>query len=392
METRTVLLVDDDIRVLRALERILRFESYRTILAGSGLEALDLMDKEEVHVIVTDLTMPEMGGLELLKHVQNKYPNVIRLVLSGSTDGATIIDSIAKGNIYRYIPKPWNFDEFKAIIRQAIDLFNLHQEKRDLIDKLEEHNRLLENRVEQRTKQILAMEWKAEIGKYAAQIVHNLNSPLQAVYGGLELADSLIGKNNPDVNRVRKSIRIARSGVSDLNRLIAGILTHVRKDTVNRTEDIDINEIIKREFDFFKFNPAYNYEVEKKIDLSDKLPRIIGDPIQIKQIIDNLVKNALDAMEHSTIKRLIIQTRLEDKVIIIQVSDTGEGIADENLDRIYSSEFTTKPIGKGTGLGLASVKNMVDFYSGSIRVESKRGEGTTFTVGIPTGLKPGLRI
>lgn len=111
----------------------------------------------------------------------------------------------------------------------------------------------------------------------------------------------------------------------------------------------------------------------------------MGNPIQIKQIVDNLVKNAIDAMEHSPQKRLTLQTRLEDKAVAIIVSDTGEGIAEENLARIFLPDFTTKPIVKGTGLGLASVKTMVEAYSGDIQVESKKGEGTTFIVRIPIG-------
>lgn len=123
--------------------------------------------------------------------------------------------------------------------------------------------------------------------------------------------------------------------------------------------------------------------MEKHVDLSDNLPQISGNAIQIKQLIDNLVKNAIDAMEHSPGKHLTVQTHLEDETVAIRISDTGEGIAQENLARIFFPDFTTKPIGKGTGLGLASVKSMVEAYSGEIQVESKNGEGTTFIVKIP---------
>ncbi len=130
-------------------------------------------------------------------------------------------------------------------------------------------------------------------------------------------------------------------------------------------------------------NPIYKYQIEKHTNPSDNLPNILGNPIQIKQIIDNLVKNAIDAMEHSAEKRLTIETRFEDKDVVIRISDTGEGVAEENLTKIFSPDFTTKPIDKGTGLGLASVKTMVEAYSGGIWAESKEGEGTTFIVRIP---------
>ncbi|MBW1740916.1 MAG: response regulator [Deltaproteobacteria bacterium] len=383
METRTVLFVDDDQETLNALKRTLRTEPYTSFFAKSGQEALDLLARERIHIVVTDLSMPEMGGLALLIQVEQKYPEIIRLVLSAHGDRDSILDAINKGSIYRYILKPWDNTELKLIVRKAIDVFNLQQQRRNLLKKLEEHNRLLEKRVEERTKQLLAVEREAEIGKYASQIVHNLNNPLQAIHGGLELADMIMSDENIDLKDLRECLHAVKSSAFDLKEIISGILIHARNKALHRSEQIDINEIIKRELDFFRLNPIYKYQIEKHVDLSDNLPCIVGNPIQIKQIIDNLVKNAIDAMEHSPEKRLTVETRLEDKAVVIRISDTGEGIAEEDLARIYSPDFTTKPIGKGTGLGLASVKTMVDAYSGDIQVESRKGEGTTFTVRIP---------
>ena len=383
METRTVLFVDDEREVLSSLKRMLRTEPYESFFAQSGEEALHFLEGENIHVIITDLGMPEMDGLALLKQVEQKYPDTIRLVLSAHGDRDSILDAINNGSIYRYIFKPWDNTELKLIVRQAIDLFILQQERRDLLKELEEHNRLLEKRVEERTRQLLAIEREAEIGKYASQIVHNLNNPLQGIHGGLDLADMMMSDENPDLKKLGKCLHSAKASALDLKEIIAGILIHARKKAIHGTEQIDINEIIKRELDFFKLDPVYKYKVEKHVDLSDNLPCIVGNPIQIKQIIDNLVKNAIDAMEHSPEKRLTVETHPEEKAVVIRISDTGEGIAEEDLGRIFSPDFTTKAIGKGTGLGLASVKTMVDAYSGDIQVESMKGEGATFIVRIP---------
>ena len=99
--------------------------------------------------------------------------------------------------------------------------------------------------------------------------------------------------------------------------------------------------------------------------------------------MDNLIKNAIDAMEHSDKKCFGIKTGMENGDIIIEISDTGKGIAAENLEKIFSPDYTTKPVAKGTGLGLASVKTMINAYSGNIIVESEKGKGTLFTVRIP---------
>lgn len=385
METRTVLFVDDEREILNSLKRMLRAEPYVSLFAQSGQEALDLLDTESVHVIVTDLCIPEMDGLALLKQVEQKYPDIIRLVLSGHGDRDSILGAINRGNVHRYILKPWDNTELKLIVRQAIDLFNLQEERRDLLNKLEEYNRLLEKRVKERTGQLLAIESQAEIGKYASQIVHNMNNPLQVIYGGLELADMMMSDENPDSKALRERLHVIKSSALDLKEIIASILIHAMDKALHKTEQININQIIERELDFFELNPIYKYKIEKHVDLSDNLPSIVGNSIQIKQIIDNLVKNAIDAMEHSPEKRLTIETRSEGNAVAITISDTGEGIAEEDLVGIYSPDFTTKPIGKGTGLGLASVKTMVDAYSGDIQVESMKGEGTTFTVRIPVG-------
>lgn len=383
MENRTVLFVDDESDILNSLRRALRTEQYQSFFAESGQEALELLKRDGVNVIVADLSMPEMDGLTLLKHVQERYPDIIRLVLSVHADTYSILNAINRGNVYRYIVKPWDNMELKLIVRQAIDQFNLQEERRDLLKKLEEHNRLLEKRVEDRTKQLLAIEKQAEIGKHASQIVHNVNNPLQAIRGGLDLVHLVLSHENPDSKKVINYLDTIESGISDLEKIIAGILTHVRDKTLFKTEQIDINEIIERELEFFKLNPIFKYQIKNKIILSDNLPHISGNPIHIKQIVDNLIKNAIDAMENSQEKLLTIETCLDGKAVLIRISDTGEGIEEENLDRIYSPDFTTKPIGKGTGLGLASVKTMADAYSGDIMVESKKGKGTTFIIRIP---------
>jgi len=99
------------------------------------------------------------------KRVQGQYPDIIRLVLSAFSDTDSILNAINEGNVYRYVIKPWNDMELKLTLRQAIEVYNLHEERRALLTNLEEHNILLEKRVEERTKQLLAIQSKAGIGK-----------------------------------------------------------------------------------------------------------------------------------------------------------------------------------------------------------------------------------
>ena len=383
MHNQTVVIIDDEPFVLTSLKRLLRDEPYRCLFAASGRQALDILAKEQVHVVVTDLSMPEMNGLTLLKEVGHKYPDIVRLVLSSHTDSETIIEAINRGQVYRYIAKPWEGEEFKMNIRQALELFTLQEEKRDLLRKLAEHNKLLEQRVERRTSQLLAIQSKAEIGKYASQIVHNLKNPLQAIYGATELAQFIVSEKTPDLRKLNQYLKIINSGAINLEKIIAGILTHVRNDNINSSEPIDINKIVQEQLHFFNLDNFYKTEIEKEITLSDNLPCVLGNPIHIKQIIDNLIKNAIDAMQNSPTKKIAINTHYEDHSVFMDITDSGEGIAEDDLKKIFSPDFTTKPVGKGTGLGLASVKMMVEGYSGEIKVESIKGRGTRFCVKLP---------
>ena len=130
MEKRNVLFVDDEEKILHALKRGLVDEPYEIFFADSGREALGVLKHSEIHVIVTDMRMPEMDGLELLKKVKAEYPHVIRIVLSGYADIEVLLAAINQGEIFRFMTKPWKLnEEIKTTIRQAIEFYNLHVER-----------------------------------------------------------------------------------------------------------------------------------------------------------------------------------------------------------------------------------------------------------------------
>ena len=134
MEKRTVLFVDDEERVLSSIKGGLLGEPYTSLFVSSGKKALEILEQEEVQVVVTDMSMPEMGGLELLSIIKEKYPHIIRMVLSGNADIQTLLVAINQGEIFRFIPKPWKSnEELKTIILQAIEFYELHGEREMLI-------------------------------------------------------------------------------------------------------------------------------------------------------------------------------------------------------------------------------------------------------------------
>jgi putative nucleotidyltransferase with HDIG domain len=157
----TVLFVDDEVNILKALQRLLRSEHMNVLCASRAQEALELLDKQPCQVVVTDQRMPEMSGVDLLSQVRQRYPDIVRMMLTGYTEMDVAVDAINRGEIYRLITKPWNDDELRATIRQAFDhsdlkneIKRLNQVTREQNFKLQDMNRNLEGKVRDRTKQV----------------------------------------------------------------------------------------------------------------------------------------------------------------------------------------------------------------------------------------------
>ena len=137
MEKRNVLFVDDDSKVLRATKRGLIDEPYEMFFANSGKEAMEILEQMDVHVIVVDMYMPEMGGLELLGNVRQKHPHVIRIVLSGSISVDDVLDALNEAKIFKFITKSGNYlDELKPAITDALDYYCRSHELCALAEKM----------------------------------------------------------------------------------------------------------------------------------------------------------------------------------------------------------------------------------------------------------------
>ncbi len=131
-EKRTVLFVDDDEIVLQSLQRGLLDESYNKLFVKSCNEAFEILQQVEVHVIVTDMRMPEMTGLELLRTVKNDYPDIVGMILSGYEQDAALQTAVDQGEIFKLIPKPWKYGEmdFETLVRRAIEHYNLQSKSK----------------------------------------------------------------------------------------------------------------------------------------------------------------------------------------------------------------------------------------------------------------------
>lgn len=143
MTDACILCVDDETNILQALKRLLRREPYRILTAESGPEALDILEKEEVHVLISDQRMPGMDGTELFSRVRERWPHILRIILSGYADVDSITEAINRGHIYKFILKPWNDQNLRLEIRQALDQYALARTNRELQQTILEQNEAL---------------------------------------------------------------------------------------------------------------------------------------------------------------------------------------------------------------------------------------------------------
>lgn len=191
----TVLLVDDEPSVLSALQRALRPDSYRVLTATSGAEALEILSRETVSVIVSDQRMPRMAGAEFLEVARKIQPDAGRIILTGYAEPQAIIDAINRGGVYRYVAKPWDDGDLRLTLKRAIDQSRLIVENRVLTAEVQaqnaalaEINHSLEGRVAERTQVIEAQ--RDQLQTLYAQLDQSFTDVIRVFVSLLELRDS----------------------------------------------------------------------------------------------------------------------------------------------------------------------------------------------------------
>jgi putative nucleotidyltransferase with HDIG domain len=157
----TILLVDDEPGILSSLRRLLRPAGYKIHAAGSGKAGLEILEREPIDLVLSDMRMPEMDGAKFLEQVRNRWPETTRILLTGYSDVTSTIDAINRGEIYRYISKPWDDNDLTLIVRDALERRRLQNENTRLLaltqaqnDELKDLNAGLEGKVRQRTAEI----------------------------------------------------------------------------------------------------------------------------------------------------------------------------------------------------------------------------------------------
>lgn len=214
----TVLCVDDELNILKSMKRLLHKQNYQLLVAESGKKALSLMQQHSVHLIISDMKMPEMSGVQLLEKVAQSYPDTYRILLTGYSDMESTIDAVNKGKIHRYLQKPWNNEEIIKSVEEGLEKTRLQHEniqlqkfikKQNII--LKELNQNLENKVQLRTKQIhLAMQRIERNNKATQKVLYNLISINPNLSGSFANSVSLLSR------RIAENLALPKEQVDDI--------------------------------------------------------------------------------------------------------------------------------------------------------------------------------
>ncbi|PIE79173.1 MAG: hypothetical protein CSA15_04150 [Candidatus Delongbacteria bacterium] len=420
----TILIVDDEPLFLDTLSDLLDIMDFNVKQTTSPIEGLKILKRENIKLIISDLKMNEMDGIQFLEKIKEYNPEIEVIILTGFTDLELVLSALKKGAT-DFIRKPIDIKDLKTAIFRAkeklrknldlksyykkvesqnIDLLkyknmleNRAKELEGAYDKITDLNFRLKQKIDHQVKEIVAKESQARYGELIQGIIHNINTPLSTIIGGLDLLKMIIKRDKEkeefDFESFLDRIDRISGATKNIRNIIQNMLKRSRSENSVEKIEIDINELLSQELEFLKANMFFKHMVTKEINLAKDLPVFKGVYSDFSQIFLNIIKNGIEAMWEKESKVLGVSTENDNnKNIIVKISDTGSGIEKENIEKIFSIFFTTKPTESqkkvtdqpvGNGIGLNTVKRLADSYNIDIKIDTAVGVGTTFILTIP---------
>jgi signal transduction histidine kinase len=372
-----ILLVDDEAGIRTVLGIALADSGYRVTAAENGEEALRLFRELKPPIVLTDIKMPEMDGIELLQHIKAESPDTEVIMFTGHGDMDLAIKSL-KYDATDFVTKPINDEILEIALKRARERISLRRQ-------LREHTENLERLVEEKSRDLIEAERMAAVGQTVAELSHTIKNIANSLKGSIFVLGK--GVELDEKEYILEGWRMVESNVEKIKNLSMDLL-HYGKYAKAQLSACDPNRPVD---DVLRLMGAKAQEegVRLEAERSPGLAPVVMDPDGIQRCLMNLLGNAIDACRDNAAagrdKRVVLRTvAVKAGGVEYQVVDNGCGMDDDVRQRLFQSFFSTKGT-DGTGIGLMMTKRIVDQHQGVIEVGSRPGEGTTMTLRLPAG-------
>ncbi len=377
-----LLIVDDEPVILQILKAVFDDEPVRVTCVGSGKDAQRVLEEQQCDLLITDKNLPDVNGLELLQHAKRINPFTEVIIITGYASLETALSAM-EHDAFDYVVKPLNnvFDIRKKV-RRALEKQQLAMENQRLLQDLQDRNTELQSALSEAKDlqaELIQSEKLAGIGTLAAGVAHEVSSPL---FGILGLAEAI-----PDEHERENIDKYAQEIVTycqSIREIVVDLSSYSRNSRKHEEEQVNINACIE---DAVRLVQRALKMDGISIDMClNGDGQLYASSTEITQIFVNLIKNAVEAVRderNDSGGMVSVHTGQTIDQIWARVSDNGVGIPADARQQVFDPFYTTKPPGKGTGLGLNVAYRIVTKYRGTIQVESPDEGGTAFRVCFP---------
>jgi signal transduction histidine kinase len=379
-----ILLVDDERPILEVLGLSLASEGYEVETAENGEEGLRIFENDGIKIVITDIKMPGIDGIELLKRIKALDDEAEVIVITGHGDMDSAIFALRHG-ASDFITKPIRDEALMLALERA-------QKKVTMAQLLKEYTHNLERKVEQYTEELrqaqeelIRRERLATIGETVTGLAHYIKNILNGLRGGTYKVNSALKKD--DSTLLEEGWDMVQRNIEKISDLVFDLLNYSKERTPNRTL-CRPNDIVMEVVNLLQARTD-EQGIKLAVRTDPQLKDAYLDPKMIHDVLLNLLTNALDACgydrEHDKVPEheVGIATRLEPPdTLLFEISDNGCGMDEETQRKLFTRFFSTKG-GSGTGLGLLNAQKSVRELGGAITVQSEEGKGTIFAVRLP---------
>ncbi|MBU0967940.1 MAG: response regulator [Proteobacteria bacterium] len=378
-----ILVIDDERPILEMLKLSLSSEGYDVLTAENGEKALEIFKEQCPQLVLTDIKMPGIDGIEVLKRIKTLNKEVEVIVITGHGDMDTAIAALQHG-ASDFVTKPLRDEVLMVSLERAKKKLAMCEQLKDYTDNLEKKVEECKLGLRQAQDELVKTERLASIGETVSGLAHYIKNIMTGLGGGIYMVHTGMTKEKPDM--MEEGWAMFQHNIERVSDLVLDLLRYA-KQTAPQRGSCRLNEIVPEVMRIFK-EEAGVHKVKLSMDLDPDLKEADIEYDGMRRALVNLISNAIDAciydVDLSKKWEVVVKTRIRTgadhgKTIHITVTDNGCGMTDEVKGQLFQRFFTTKP-GRGIGLGLLVTQKVVYEHGGEILLDSIAGQGTTVSL------------